>query len=146
MTLSFPGFGNGGAAVLTPELPLGLRLFAGAGTFVGQLAWAAGALYVRRVLLAIERGEPFTRRNASRLVRVAGLVLLGGAVSPWLTWWGGREVLAHLGLSRDLVLPPGADLQGHLGLAGLLVALVVLAAAEAFRRGRKLAEDTEGLV
>jgi hypothetical protein len=145
-TLSFPGIGYGSAAVLTPELPLGLRLFAGAGALVGQLAWAVGALYVRRVLLAIERGEPFTRRNAGRLVRMAGLVLLGGAVAPWLSWWGGREVLAHLGLSRDLVLPPGVDLRGNLGFTGLLLALVVLAAAEAFRRGRKLAEDTEGLV
>jgi hypothetical protein len=68
------GTDYGSAAELaTPELPLGLRLFAGAGAIVGQLVWAAGALYVRRVLLMIERGEPFTRRNASRLVRVAGL-------------------------------------------------------------------------
>lgn len=130
------------AELVTPELPLGLRLFAVAGALMEQLAWAAGALYVRRVLLAIERGEPFIRRNAGRLVRVAGLVLFGGAVPPWLSWWGGREVLAHLELSRDLVLPPG----GHLGFTGLLFALVVLAAAEVFRRGRRLAEDNAGLV
>jgi hypothetical protein len=38
------GTGYGGAAELaTPQLPLGLRLFAGAGAIVGQLAWAAGA-------------------------------------------------------------------------------------------------------
>ncbi|MDQ3764154.1 MAG: DUF2975 domain-containing protein [Actinomycetota bacterium] len=141
------GTGYGGAAELaTPELPLGLRLFAGAGALVGQLTWVAGALYVRRVLLAVERGEPFTRRNAGRLVRVAGLVLLGGVVAPWLSWWSGREVLAHLALSRDLVLPPGVELDENVGFTGLLLALIVLAAAEAFRCGRKLAEDTEGLV
>ena len=141
------GTGYGGAAELvTPQLPLGLRLFAGAGALVAQLAWVAGALYLRRILLMIERGEPFTRRNASRLVRVAGLVFLGGAVAPWLSWWGGREVLAHLELSRDLILPPGVDHGDSLGFTAVLLALVVLAAAEAFRRGRKLAEDTEGLV
>ncbi len=141
------GTGYGGAAKLaTPQLPLGLRLFAGAGALLGQLAWVAGALYVRRVLLTVERGEPFIRRNAGRLVRVAGLVLLGGAVAPWLSWWGGRETLAHLELSRDLILPPGVDLGDNLGFTALLLGLVVLAAAKAFRRGRKLAEDTEGLV
>ncbi len=134
------------AELATPQLPLGLRLFAGAGALLGQLAWAAGALYVRRVLLTVERGEPFTRRNAGRLVRVAGLVFLGGAVAPWLSWWGGREVLAHLGLSRDLILLPGVDVSDNLGFTAVLLALVVLAAAEAFRRGRKLTEDAEGLV
>ena len=58
---------GGAAELVTLELPLGLRLFAGAGALVGQLAWAAGALYVRRVLLAIERGEPFARRNAGTI-------------------------------------------------------------------------------
>lgn len=144
-TLSSIDYG-GAAELATPELPLGLRLFAVAGALAGQLAWVAGALYVRRVLLTIEHGEPFTRRNAGRLVRVAALVLLGGAVAPWLSWWGVREVLAHLKLPRDLVLPPGVDLDADIGFTGLLLALVVLAAAEAFRRGRKLAEDTEGLV
>lgn len=55
-------------------------------------------------------------------------------------------MLAHLGLSRDLILLPGVDLGDNLGCTALLLALVVLAAAEAFRRGRKLTEDTEGLV
>ncbi|MDQ4092490.1 MAG: DUF2975 domain-containing protein [Actinomycetota bacterium] len=137
---------GGAAELVTPQLPLGLRLFAGAGALLGQLAWVAGALYLRRILLTVERGEPFTRRNAGRLVRVAGLVFLGGAVAPWLSWWGGREVLAHLQLSRDLILPPGVDHGESLGFTSVLLALVVLAAAEAFRRGRKLAEDTEGLV
>lgn len=143
-TLSSINYG-GAAELAIPELPLGLRLFAVAGALVAQLAWATGALYVRRVLLTIERREPFTRRNAGRLVRVAGLVLLGGAVAPWLSWWGVREVLAHLKLP-SLELPPGVDVRTDLGLTPLLVALVVLAVAEAFRRGRKLAEDAEGLV
>ena len=139
------GTSYGGAAELaTPQLPSGLRLFAVAGALVGQLAWVAGALYVRRMLLAIERGEPFTRRNAGRLVRMAGLILLGGVVAPWLSHWGDLAVHTYLGL-EDLALPPGVDLDEHFGFTGLLLALVVLAAAEAFRRGRKLAEDTERL-
>ena len=120
---------GGAAELVTPQLPLELRLFVGAGALVGQLAWVAGALYLRRILLTVERGEPFTRRNAGRLVRVAGLVFLGGAVAPWLSWWGGREVLAHLGLSRDLILPPGVDHGDSLGFTAVLLALVVLAAA-----------------
>ncbi|MDQ4105030.1 MAG: DUF2975 domain-containing protein, partial [Actinomycetota bacterium] len=137
------GTSYGGAAELaTPELPLGLRLLAGAGALVGQLAWVAGALYVRRMLLAIEGGEPFTQRNAGRLVRVAGLVLLGGVVAPWLSHWGDLAVHTYLGL-EDLVLAPGVDLEANVGFTALLLALVVLAAAEAFRRGRKLTEDTE---
>ncbi|MGH3983415.1 MAG: DUF2975 domain-containing protein [Pseudonocardiaceae bacterium] len=141
-TLSSGTSYGGAAELVTPQLPLGLRLFGGAGAFMGQLAWVAGALYVRRVLLMVERGEPFTQRNAGRLVRVAGLIFLGGTVAPWLSYWGGREVLAHLEVPRDLALPPG----GNLGLTAVLLALIVLAAAKAFRRGRQLAEDTEGLV
>jgi hypothetical protein len=67
-------------------------------------------------------------------------------VPPWLSWWALEKCSHTSSFSRDLVLPPGVDLGANIGFTGLLLVLVVLAAAEAFRRGRKLADDTERLV
>jgi len=54
-------------------------------------------------------GPIFGGRNAGWLVRIADLVLLGGVGAPWLAWLGHREVLARIGMDRDLVSAPGVE-------------------------------------
>jgi hypothetical protein len=55
-------------------------------------------------------------------------------------------VLAQLHLEPNDAASPIFDGFGPFGLGSVLVALVVLACAEAFRRGRQLAEDADGLI
>jgi hypothetical protein len=113
------------------------------GVAVLGLCVGAGALLLRRLLLSIAQGEPFRAGNAARVAGIAGLIVvasLGAAVLP--------------SVAAGLVL-------GRLGLAGsgtpvtttfafpyvpLVVALLLLALAEAFRHGTELARDVEGLV
>jgi hypothetical protein len=78
------------------------------------------------------------------LLGVAAAVLLGGALAPVMDDLAGFAVLEHL----DLVGPdsPFVLTLLHVNFAPLLLTLVVLAAAEAFRRGAALADDVDGLV
>jgi hypothetical protein len=126
------------------SLPAGLRLLTAAGTSAAALAGAAGAWWLFLVLRSVHNGKPFDRRNAGRLVGVAGAVILGGVVAPALDTGVAAVVLMHLGLAE-----PGSPVElvfFQLSFAPLLIAAVVLAAAEAFRRGAALADDADGLV
>jgi hypothetical protein len=65
-------------------------------------------------------------------------------VAPALDTGVAAVVLTHLGLAE-----PGSPVElvfFQLSFAPLLIAAVVLAAAEAFRRGAALADDADGLV
>ncbi|MFC4497659.1 DUF2975 domain-containing protein [Streptomyces ovatisporus] len=104
----------------------------------------AGALLLRRLLLSIAEGDPFREGNA---VRVAGLALLTAvgslcmAATPALA---SGLVLERLGL--DGADGPVAASAFSLPQVPLFVALLLLALAEAFRRGTELAQDVDGLV
>jgi hypothetical protein len=126
------------------SLPAGLRTLTAAGTSAAALAGAAGAWWLFLVLRSVRNGEPFDRRNPGRLTGVAAAVVLGGVVAPALDTGVGVAVLDHLGLAR-----PDSPVElvfFQLSFAPLLIAAVVLAAAEAFRRGATLAADADGLV
>ncbi|MEN3298408.1 DUF2975 domain-containing protein [Pseudonocardia sp.] len=129
-----------------PGLGIGLRLLAGLGSLLSAFAVVLGAWLLRRVMLSIGQGRPFDPANTRRLAVIAGLVLLGGAGASLLTWVGARGVLAQLHLEPNDAASPIFDGFGPFGLGSVLVALVVLACAEAFRRGRQLAEDADGLI
>lgn len=122
-----------------------MRILVNLGPLLSALAVVVGALLLRRVLVSIEKGRPFDPHNARRLAAVAGLVVLDGTGATLLRWVGARAALTSLGRTLDdTALPDSAF--GPFGVSSLLVALVVLAFAEAFRRGRHLAEDADGLV
>ncbi len=119
-----------------------------AGTVV--LLWAALAVFLALVLLflyqlrrlfqRVRQGEPFDPGNAVRL-RWLGILLVAAAV-----WKGVTDFWLSLVVSR-LLEGPGNDLGTTFGLDGavIMVALVLIALAEIFRRGAAL-EDEQALV
>jgi hypothetical protein len=151
-TLDVPGLPDGVTASVAddsvhldvPQVPTGLRLLTEASGVVTALAVGAGAWWLAGVLRTVAAGRPFDRRNSARLRGVAAAVLVGGAVTPALADLAGFAVLEHL----DLVGPdsPFVLTLLHVNFLPLLLTLVVLAAAEAFRRGAALADDVDGLV
>ena len=126
------------------RLSTGLRLLTEASGVVTALAVAAGAWWLAGVLRSVALGRPFERRNAARLLGLTGAVVAGGVLGPILDDLVGFTVLDRLGLVDSD--SPFVLTMVHVNLAPLLLALVVLGAAEAFRRGAALADDVEGLV
>lgn len=126
------------------RLTTGLRLLTEASGVVTALAVAAGAWWLAQVLRSVALGRPFDRRNATRLLGLTGAIVVGGVLAPIVDDLAGFTLLDRLGL----VGPdsPFVLTLVHLDLAPLLLALVVLGAAEAFRRGATLADDVAGLV
>lgn len=132
-----------GVDLHVPDVPLGLRLLAAAGSVLLFLSIAAGALALAQVLRSVRVGRPFARGNATRLQVVAAAVLVGGVLAPMARDAAGFAALDHLGLTDEdspflsqLTVP----------LTPVLLAVAVVGIAEAFRRGALLADDVVGLV
>ena len=113
------------------------------GSAVVGLCIAVGAFLVRRLLLSIGSGQPFQRGNAARIAGIAGLIVVATFAASLLPYLAARLVLDRLGLGG-----PGSPLDADLAIpaAPLLLALFLLAFAQAFRQGTELAKDAEGLV
>jgi hypothetical protein len=102
-----------------------------------------GAFLLRRLLLSTAEGRPFEPGNARRIATIAVLVAAGGTLAAVLPDIAGILVLDRLGQTG-----PGSPFVVGVGfpLMPVLVAPLVLALAEAFRRGAELAADVDGLV
>ena len=132
------------ALLFASDLPAGLRALTELPSSLTALAIAVGCFLLARVISTVHDGRPFDRRNPGRLVGLAAAVLLGGLVAPLSEGVVSTAVLAHLGLAApgspvalfDVVVP----------LTPVGVALALLAAAEAFRRGGALEAEVEGMV
>jgi hypothetical protein len=150
--LPLPGLPAGTSVIRTAEefqlsvddLPAGLRLLSQAPASLVLLSVGAGAWLLAMVLRSIRAGRPFDRRNPGRLAGVACALVLGGVVAPIVGNVAANAVLGHV----DLLDPDGpfAFVIVDLEFNGLFLAAIVLAFAEAFRRGATLADDVEGLV
>jgi hypothetical protein len=102
-----------------------------------------GGFLLRRLLLSIAEGRPFEPANARRLAVIAGLIGVIGTLSGLLPQLAGILVLDRIGQAG----PDSPFVLGvHFPLLPLLALPVVLALAEAFRRGAALADDMAGLV
>jgi hypothetical protein len=126
-----------------PDLPIGLRLLAQLGAALTFLSVSAGALALAHVLRTVRTGRPFARHNATSLVVVAVAVIVGGCAAPLVNDAAALAALGHLGLA-------GADspflTPSSFSVTPVLLAVPLLALAEAFRRGTAMADDVEGLV
>lgn len=111
---------------------------------LSALALGVGALLLWRVIGSVGEGRPFVRGNAARIRGLACAVAVGGLVAPLLPLMASSMVLGRLGVAMPggPLRPPVIDLD----LTPLLLIGVLLALAEAFRRGERLARETDGLV
>jgi hypothetical protein len=126
-----------------PDLPLGLRLLAHLGTVLLVLSAAVGALALAQLLRTVRAGRPFAKRNATWLAIVAVAVAVGGGIAPAVREAGAVAAVEHLGLmAQD---SPFVTVMSF-SLVPLVVAVVILGVAEAFRRGAAMADDVDGLV
>ena len=117
------------------------QALARAGYVVLGLGCLLVALLLRPVLTGLERGDPFSPGNARRISLVAVTIAAVALAVPTLNAIAAAEVIRRLGLDPDTV-----TWHWSLDLAPLLVACLVLAVAESFRRGEQLRDDVEGLV
>lgn len=120
------------------------QLLARGDTAVLGLAIGIGALLLRPVLNSLASGRPFVGGNARRIAGLAVLVAVTAQLSPLLPQVASLLVLDRLNLTG----PSGPFVLGlHLSFGpALLVALVLLILAEAFRQGERIHRDVEGLV
>jgi hypothetical protein len=122
---------------------VGENLLSRGGFAVSGLCIGAGAILLRRLLISIADGHPFRSGNAARLAGMGGLLVLASLANDILPVLGSNLVLDRLGLSG-----PSSPIFAEVvpSLDALLAVPILLALAEAFRRGTELARDLEGLV
>jgi len=150
LPLGIPGVDA--ARVLLPND--GVQLIAGNSTVAEQLlsrghlavlglCLLGGAVLLRRVLISVNEGRPFQPGNAGRIAGLAGLLIITAA-GEFLPFLGSNLVLARLGL--DGIDSPLVAASPELPLISIVIVLLLLALAEAFRRGADMAQDIDGLV
>jgi hypothetical protein len=150
--LDLPNARNAGTRLEAPLQTVTLRawdstvpeqLLSRADATVLWLCVGLGAWLLRRLLLSIADANPFQPGNARRIAGIAALVVVVGIASQLFPAMAGALVLDRIGLGPG---SPVASLRAAIDLSPILVALVLLALAEAFRRGSELARDAEGLI
>jgi hypothetical protein len=103
-------------------------------------AVCAVALLLHRLVGAIEAGTPFTPAGLTAL-RAVGIVIAAAAVVVPMA-----EGTANAFVMSEAVPDAVVGIGWTFDLPWMLAGLVVLALAEAFRVGTRLADDVEGLV
>ncbi|MEU6522754.1 DUF2975 domain-containing protein [Streptomyces sp. NPDC046924] len=125
--------------VLTDPDP-GERLLLALPEFVDSLLLLLVLVLLLQIARTLRGGDVFVPRNARRLSVMGIVVLVQGVLSPMLLSFTTQELVSGTPLA-DLI-PVSATFSGEY----VLLALLVLALSEVFRRGTKLRADTEGLV
>jgi hypothetical protein len=126
----------GASLALVNALPT--LVAAGAAAVVGWL------LFI--VVIDVQRGVPFEARAAARLQTAAGIIACASVAYTALSAWADSRVFeaavdgGRMARSAN-VAPDVFD-----PLPWLLVAALTAVAARVFREGRRLADETEGLV
>ncbi|MGW5358875.1 DUF2975 domain-containing protein [Actinopolymorpha pittospori] len=133
---------------LVHELPWWLRLLTETSPGLGYLSLGIGAVMVRRLVLTIDAGRPFDRRNPRRIGVIAVCVAVGLTGAAWFESFAAWAVVGHVAAVSDtpsLISTLGAH-HPRLDLAPVVVAAAIAVVAIAFRRGQQLTKDVEGLV
>lgn len=124
------------------DLPWWLDVLGRADRTLPLLCWGIGAYVLGEVVRSVQAGQPFDHRNPRRIVTLASLVAIGGAGAGLMHY-----LMSELLLARADI-PDRLGVYGHFDMkpASLVIAGVLLVVAGAFRQGRKLTQDVEGLV
>lgn len=131
--------------LVATDLPGWLKALTRLPQTVGGLLLLTGAWLVRRMLLDIAAGRPFDARMPGRLRGLALVVVAGTLLPTAFDGLASALVTSHLGgLADDGAL--GVPLFSVTPLLPLIVALLLVVAAQVFEAGRRLTADVEGLV
>lgn len=117
------------------------RVLAEGPTLLAGGVWLAVMVLVMRMAATLRDGDAFAPANPRRLLAVAGLVLAEAVVVPLV-----RAVAADRLAAQVPEVHEGVAFGFGVSLMPVVAAFMVAALSEAFRRGAKLREDTEGLV
>ncbi len=113
--------------------------------FVLAVAISAVALLLLRTMRETYAGRPFSEHGVRRLRLIAAVVGTSAVVVPLLSSLSSHAIVARVLPDQAPGIFAGWDVDGAT-IPWLVVALVVLAIAEAFDIGAGLADDVEGLV
>ncbi|MBT0771876.1 DUF2975 domain-containing protein [Kineosporia sp. J2-2] len=113
------------------------------GAILTGSAVGVGALLLRPLLVSVAAGRPFGSGNARRLQLLGAVTAVTAFAGPLLPQLATMLTLGRL----DRIEPDSPFVAGiTFDLLPLLLPLVFLVLAEAFRQGDRLHRDTEGLV
>lgn len=102
--------------------------------------WIVLLWQLRRLLLSVREGDPFTSTNVRRLRGIGFLLLFGFPLAVFITQLIERQLAASSGVDALATRLPG-----DFGAAPI-VALGVFVLAQVFAHGVRLREDVEGTV
>ncbi len=148
LPLSSYRLSSGGLGASTAELrnasgqlsfarPAAAFVLVGAALLAVAGAWWLTVLHqLRRLVGSVHRGEAFARGNADRIRRI-GLAVVGFELLRSVAEWGGSVYL------KNIVMARGLSLRSHfaLNIPVLLVGLLLVVLAVAFRLGAQLQQD-----
>jgi len=111
--------------------------------FVGAVTMLVGTFAVlfviyilRKIVVTVTAGRPFTVANVRRIRLIGFLLLVGGVVIPLAEYLVARIILGQI-ISEGITLSPPFDLNGGVILGGLLI----LVLATVFEYGVRLESD-----
>ena len=121
-------------------VPWYLRLLSELGTSLWALGLAFIAYLLARVLGNIAAGDPFHESHARRFTWMAVAILVVSAGADTVNFANAWLLSRAIGSPTDIAVTP------YYSLIPIALAAVTLVLAGAFRSGRQIQQDTEGLV
>ena len=132
--------------LVVTELPDGEPVSPGAmvltqvGTCLWLLGLAAVCFLLARVLADIGAGRPFVAPQSRRFTLIAAAIVVCSAGADTVNYLQARTLTSAIGDPSSLVVTP------YYSPIPLVLAAVSLVLAGAFRSGRRMQEETEGLI
>lgn len=123
-----------------PPVPWWARLLTELGTSIWALGLALIAYLLARVLGNIAAGDPFHQSHARRFTLMAIAILVISVGADTINYINATVLTRAIGSPADL------SVTAYYSLIPVALAAVTLVLASAFRAGRQIQEDTEGLV
>lgn len=119
---------------------LGQRLLLALPEIIGSLLLLLILALLLQMARTLRDGDVFVPKNARRLSVIGLTVLVQAVLSPWLPALTTQALVSGTSMADEI--PFSTTFTGQY----VLLAFLILALGEVFRRGTKLRADTEGLV
>ena len=148
VTVVPPGGFHGSVDVLIDSLSIGPRMLLQLGPTVASLGWALGTWSLARALSSISVGHLFAPRVPRYLYLLGAAMIAGPIFSGIASTWAIHVVLGRPAYEAVLT-NYGSPSYGNAivpRLTIVIIGLIVLVIAEAFRQGRRMSAELEGLV